>query len=79
LWTQLERALITAADELIDRFIVSDGTWEQLSAHFNEAELIELLFVVGAYLCNAVVLNSIGLEPDPTPEIEVPPIPPSTH
>jgi hypothetical protein len=28
----------------------------------NEAELFELLFVIGGYLCLATVLNSIGLQ-----------------
>ena len=77
LWTPVERALVTAADELVERFVVSDGTWEQLRAHFDDVQLIELLFVVGAYVCNALVLNSVGLRPDLTPEVEVPPIPPS--
>jgi 4-carboxymuconolactone decarboxylase len=77
LWAPVERTLLTATDELIDGFVVSDRTWAQLSAHFDETQLIELLFVVGAYVCNALVLNSLGLQPDATPEVEVPPIPPS--
>lgn len=75
LWTPLERALLCAADELIDHFVVSDGTWEQLRVHFDDRQLIELLFVVGAYVCNAFVLNSVGQQPDPTADVEVPPFP----
>jgi 4-carboxymuconolactone decarboxylase len=77
LWTPVERALLTAADELIDRFVISDRTWETLRAHFDDVQLIEVLFVVGAYVCNAIVLNSVGLHPDLTPEVDVPSIPPS--
>jgi alkylhydroperoxidase family enzyme len=35
-----------------------------LAAGFDEQQLLELLFVVGSYLCLALVLNSAGLEPD---------------
>ena len=33
-----------------------------LAAHFEPAEMFELLFLVGGYLCLAGVLNSIGLQ-----------------
>jgi 4-carboxymuconolactone decarboxylase len=71
-WTPLERALLTAVDEMADTFAVSDPTWDRLAASFDEAQLFELLFVVGGYLCLAGVLNSLGLrgeipaEPDHT-------------
>ena len=76
LWTPLERALVAATDEMIDRSVVSNATWEQLRQHFDDTQLIELLYVVGSYVCLAMVTNSIGLKADPTPEVEVPPIPP---
>jgi len=62
-WTPLERALLTATDEMIDQFAVSEGTWNELAAHFGPSEILEVLFVVGGYLCLAAVLNSVGLEP----------------
>jgi hypothetical protein len=61
-WTPEERAMLKAADEMIDRFSVTDETWEHLASWLNAAELFELLFVVGGYLCLATVLNSIGLQ-----------------
>lgn len=75
-WTPVERALVAAVDEMIERSVVSDATWAQLSEHFNDEQLIELLYVVGAYVCLALVLNSVRLPPDPTPEVDVPPVPP---
>lgn len=60
-WTPLERTLLRVADEMIDDHVVSDATWAELAAHFAPAEIFELLFVVGGYLCLAGVLNSIGL------------------
>jgi 4-carboxymuconolactone decarboxylase len=68
-WTPLERTLLTAVDEIVDVHAVGDATWAALAAEFDPAELFELLFLVGGYLCLAGVLNSIGLRgelpPDP--------------
>jgi 4-carboxymuconolactone decarboxylase len=61
-WTPLERALLRAVDEMIDDQVVADATWGELAAHFGPAEIFELLFVIGGYLCLAGVLNSIGLQ-----------------
>jgi alkylhydroperoxidase family enzyme len=60
-WTPTERAVLTATDEMIDRFAVSDETWAVLAASFEAPPLLELLFVIGGYVCLAAVLNSIGL------------------
>ncbi len=62
IWTPLERTLLSVVDEMIDDHVVADGTWADLAAHFDPAEMFELLFVVGGYLCLAGVLNSIGLQ-----------------
>jgi 4-carboxymuconolactone decarboxylase len=64
-WTPLERALLVAVDEIIDGFGVSDTTWHTLSSSFEPAQLFEMLFVIGGYVCMAGVLNSIGLRGDP--------------
>jgi alkylhydroperoxidase family enzyme len=63
-WPERDRWLLAAADQLIDVHRVDDATWERLAVQFDERALIELLFVVGSYLCLALVLNSVGLEPD---------------
>jgi alkylhydroperoxidase family enzyme len=60
-WTPLERTLLAAVDEIVDDHAVGDTTWATLASRFDPAELFELLFLVGGYLCLAGVLNSIGL------------------
>jgi 4-carboxymuconolactone decarboxylase len=60
-WMPLERALLTAVDEMADAFAIKEKTWDELAASFDGSQLFELLFVIGGYLCLAGVLNSLGL------------------
>jgi 4-carboxymuconolactone decarboxylase len=60
-WTARQGALLRAVDEMIDEFGVGQVTWDQLAAEFEPAQLFELLFVIGGYLCLAGVLTSLGL------------------
>jgi alkylhydroperoxidase family enzyme len=61
-FTPKEATLLRAVDEMIDSYRVSQETWDQLAADFVPAQLFELMFVIGGYLCLAAVLNSIGLQ-----------------
>jgi len=67
-WTPTEHALLTAVDEMIDHSSVGDETWRSLVAFFDSAQILELLFVIGGYVCLAYVLNSIGLRGELPPE-----------
>lgn len=63
IWTDRDRDLLRATDQLVDGHAIDDATWTRLAARFDERRLIELLFVVGGYVCLAMVLNGVGLEP----------------
>jgi len=65
-WGPRERLLLAAADELHDRRVVSDGTWQALSEKLSDRQLIELCLLVGHYEMLAVTLNSLGVEPEPS-------------
>lgn len=69
MWSASDRALVTAADEMLADHRIDDETWKQLEADFDHRQLLELLFVIGAYLCLAVVLNGAGLPPDPETDV----------
>jgi alkylhydroperoxidase family enzyme len=64
-WSEVERALLRATDELLDHYRVDDGTWAELAEHFDDRQLLEVLFVVGTYACLAMVFNSAGIGLDP--------------
>jgi AhpD family alkylhydroperoxidase len=63
IWTEHQRDLLRAADQLVDDHVIDDDTWARLAARLDERQLLELTFVVGSYACLAMVLNSAGLEP----------------
>ncbi len=73
-WSHEDRVLLAAADELHQRQDVSEETWRELSARWNEAQLVEIPFVVGNYTMLSMVANSTGvpLEADlpPLPELD---------
>jgi 4-carboxymuconolactone decarboxylase len=76
LWSPVERAVLAAVDQLIDHQLVDDDAWAQLAKHFDRAQLLEVLFTAGTYLCFAAVCNSAGLSPDPSTEsVDAPQLP----
>lgn len=72
-WTEHERALLHAADELHDSSSLSDSTWAALAQRYDQRQLIETAFLVGQYHMVAFALNACqvaldeGLEPLPSP------------
>lgn len=64
-WTDLERWLIRAADELNRDARLGEATWEALVEHFGDEEMIEITMLVGQYHMVALFLNSVGEELDP--------------
>ena len=48
-WTPEEQALIALVDDLVDRRAIADGDLEPLAAHFDEAQILEAIALVGYY------------------------------
>jgi len=63
-WAPLERALLSAVDELIADGAVADGTWKALARGLDERQLMDAVFTVGAYGLLAMALRSFGVEPE---------------
>jgi alkylhydroperoxidase family enzyme len=75
-WAPIEADLLAATDQLVDGYRIDDTTWARLAGHFDERQLVELLFVVGTYTALAMVFNSLGLElDDELDSVDAPPIP----
>lgn len=63
-WSEEERALLDAADELHRDSKISERTWAQLTARFDEQALIEIAMLVGHYHMVGFALNSLEVEQD---------------
>lgn len=64
-WSRSDRALIAMTDDICTHDCVSERTWKELRADWNDAELSELVLLVGVYRMVAGFLNTMGVELDP--------------
>jgi alkylhydroperoxidase family enzyme len=60
-WSEHDRAIVRAAEELHQDAMISDETWEVLSRKLNEQQLIELPLLVGQYQGLAYLQNALRL------------------
>lgn len=70
-WDDADRTLLRAADELHGSQSLSDATWSALRAGHDEAQLVEIPFVVGQYTLLSMVANATGVPV----EDHLPPLP----
>jgi len=60
-WSEREHALLAAADELHARQRLSDATWAALARDYDEAQRVEIPFIVGQYTMLSMVAESLGV------------------
>lgn len=63
-WTERERVLLTAAEQLVRTKDVDDATWSAVRDHLDEATTIELLMLVGQYDSLATTLMTLRVQPE---------------
>ena len=61
-WTERDALLVTLVDELHDTGTVSDATFTALAAHYDEAQLVELVALAGQYHVVSYMANALGVE-----------------
>lgn len=64
-WPAIERALLKAADELLDEQYVSEPTWESLTEQLTDVQRMDAIFTVGQYAMLAMALKTLGVEREP--------------
>jgi len=62
-WSEADRALLQATDDLARDFHVSDASWAALSS-FSEKQKMDLVMTVGQYTQVSMMLNSFGVQLD---------------
>lgn len=64
-WSELERAVLTATDQLRDTSDLDDAAWTALELHLERRQIMDLLFTVGAYVMLAMAMNAMRIEREP--------------
>jgi alkylhydroperoxidase family enzyme len=68
-WDDFDAALLRAADELHSDSCIGDATWKVLAGRYDEAQLIELIMLVGQYHLVAMTVNTLGIPRDTDPTL----------
>jgi 4-carboxymuconolactone decarboxylase len=60
-WSDADRELLRAADELHAQQSIGEATWAALASRWNAAQLVEIAFVVGQYTMLSMVAGAIAI------------------
>ena len=60
-WTEAERVLIATVDALHERATLSEAEFAALAAHYNEAQILEILLLCGFYRTVSYIANALKL------------------
>ncbi|MEZ0150545.1 MAG: carboxymuconolactone decarboxylase family protein [Candidatus Reddybacter sp.] len=63
-WSDAERTLIKATDELHADAFIGDATYTELEEYFDEKQILDIIFAVGQYNMVSMVLNTTGVQLD---------------
>ncbi|WUH99811.1 carboxymuconolactone decarboxylase family protein [Spirillospora sp. NBC_00431] len=64
-WTEFQSTILTAVDELHATGRLTDATWQALAKTYDEAQLLDLIAVIGRYWTVAAMLNTVNVNPEP--------------
>lgn len=63
-WTEAERLLLRATDELHGDAFIGEPTWSGLQRHYSTEQLLDIVFTVGQYNLVSMALNTCGVQLD---------------
>jgi 4-carboxymuconolactone decarboxylase len=64
-FTEFERVVIRATEELVNDRKIGDVNWRALMNEWNDQQMLDFLFTVGAYVTIAGVMRSTGVQRNP--------------
>ncbi|KAA0085611.1 hypothetical protein CIW52_06885 [Mycolicibacterium sp. P9-64] len=64
-WAGVDALIIRLVDELIDTNEVSDELWSALSVHYEQSEVLSLLFLTGLYTTYSWLGNGVRVQVEP--------------
>jgi alkylhydroperoxidase family enzyme len=65
-WSAAEQSLIATADALHERATLSDAEFTALSAHYEDAKILEIIQLCGFYRTVSYLANALALPPEET-------------
>ncbi len=63
-WSEADKLLLQATDELRKDAFITDATWNGLCQHFDNKQLMDVVFAVGQYNLVSMALNTLGVQLD---------------
>jgi alkylhydroperoxidase family enzyme len=69
-WSEAEKAVLRAADDLHREQFVTQLVWDQLAQHLSLRQCMDVVFSAAQYTSNAMILNSFGVQLDPGLELD---------
>jgi 4-carboxymuconolactone decarboxylase len=60
-WSDLDRAVIRAVDQLMTTSTLDDAAWKALAKELDDRQIMDLIFTVGCYAFLAPVFNVAGI------------------
>jgi 4-carboxymuconolactone decarboxylase len=64
-WPELDRAVLTALDQLRERNRIDDDVWTVLARHFDTRQLMDLVLTIGHYVMLSWAISAWGTELEP--------------
>ena len=64
-FTEFERVVIRATEELVSDRKIGDENWQALMKEWNNQQMLDFMFTVGAYVTIAGVMRSTGVQRNP--------------
>jgi alkylhydroperoxidase family enzyme len=64
-WSRSDALLLQATDELHRNQRITEATWSALAEHYNEQQMMDLVFAVGQYTMVSMFLNSAQVQLEP--------------
>jgi alkylhydroperoxidase family enzyme len=63
-WSEADRRLLQAVDDLFERSVIADATWDALARIYSTEHMMDLVFTIGQYNLVSWALNSFGVPLD---------------
>lgn len=64
-FTEFERTVILATEDLVRDRLISAANWAGLAARWDNKQLLDFMFTVGTYVLIAGVMRSTGVQREP--------------